>query len=145
MSRARGVSGWAALAAWIYSWSLFSEARNEFSVAGGSPPVWLLVLLGIATTSLIAGAGAALMHFRFWPEIAIVAGGLFVASVVGTQFATMRIASGSVTIGDALDASLRVRTMAGVVFISLAPTAMVASALTALLGDRRKVSEAVDV
>lgn len=133
MRFSRKLSGWIGFAAWLYSWSLFAEIRNEFSVGGGSPPVWILVVLGFTTTALIAAAGASWMKFRLWPVAALLGGASFAVAVVATQFATMRIATSAVTIGDAFDAALRERSALGVGFVTAAPTLLILAGLTGWL------------
>jgi hypothetical protein len=140
------VAGWLGFGAWLYSWSLFVEVRNEFSVADGSPPVWILVLLGLTTTALIAAAATAWMKFWFWPAIALVAGLSFAASVIGTQFVTMRIVTDAVTLSDAFNAALRERSAAGVVLVTAAPTLLVLAGAAGLVRrTRHQIRETVDV
>lgn len=146
MSLPRILTGWIGLGAWFYSWSLFVEVRNEFSVADGSAPLWVLVLLGFATTSLIAAAATAWMKFGAWPAIAVIAGVAFAVSVVGTQFVIMKIATNAVTISDALDAALRTRSLFGVVFVTAAPTLLILAGTAGFLGrPRARIAETVDV
>lgn len=146
MNLPRTLTGWLGFASWVYSWSLFVEVRNEFSVAEGSPPVWILGLLGFTTTALIAAAATAWMKFWFWPAIAVVAGLSFAAAVVGTQLVTMRIATDAVTLTDALEAALRARSAAGVVLVTAAPASLVlAGAAGFILPQRREITEIVDV
>lgn len=145
MSLPRILTGWIGLAAWFYSWSLFVEVRNEFSVADGSAPGWVLVLLGFTTTALIASAATAWMKFGAWPAIAVIAGAAFAVSLVGTQFVIMRIATDAVTISDALDAALRTRSMFGVIFVTAAPTLLVLAGIAGFIfRPRIALAETVD-
>lgn len=124
------------LVGWLYSWYLFRGVRNEYLGATLGPiPTWLIALLGVATTALIATAVTAGFRSRIWPALSAFAGIALAASVLFSQFAVMNSvlefigsqgsSAGRATIADAFRAALRSRGALEIVIVTAVPTLLV--------------------
>ncbi|HVE76311.1 MAG TPA: hypothetical protein VND22_06045 [Actinomycetota bacterium] len=132
----------AALVGWVYSWYLFRGVRNEFQVGSRSlAPSWLVLMLVASSTVLIAAAIAAGIKLKVWPLLVVAGGIAMFLSVVLAQFAVMRAFSPEVTLGEALSASFRTRSVVGAFFISAVPALLVVSGSAAAFGPAARRGE----
>lgn len=113
MAVARALTAITAFVGWLYSWALIRAIRSDFAVGDlGGLPLWLILLMGVSSSALIAASLAAAMRAGSWPLFAGVGGlSLFLLVVLG-QLAIMK---GVPTVqdpsfSDALRAAVRVRT-----------------------------------
>lgn len=147
MKAARVIAILVSLIGWGYAWVVFRRVRSEFLVTHASPPVWLLVLMGLASTMLIATAVVAGMRTPSWPWVAIAAGLVFIGMVVLGQRSVMQnavdFAEGDTTVTfiDASRASIRERSLPGAAVIAGVSTGLVLSGLTGLITRRRVALE----
>lgn len=156
--RMRALISVAAFAAWIYSWLLVRAVRTEFAVLQiGRIPVWLLILLGVTSTALIATSVGIWLRAGFWPIVSTLAGLLLFVSVVVSQYAVIDATFTSEfvpaetrddrpTIAEAFDSTLR-RNVDGqprgavnlAVFVAGIPSLLFLSGLSGMLtGVRRR-------
>ncbi|HLF69471.1 MAG TPA: hypothetical protein VI541_00770 [Actinomycetota bacterium] len=118
---------------WVYAWYMFRGFRNAFARDEIPMPPWLLIAMGLATTLLIATAVLIFMRSALWPRIAVVAGPVYLASLVIGQFAYMRGIFSSVTIKEAFDTLFSGGGLAKVAFVVGVSLVLVLSGLTALI------------
>ncbi|MGH2772726.1 MAG: hypothetical protein ACRDIU_06280 [Actinomycetota bacterium] len=134
---ARKITVWAGLVGWLYSWWLIRGFRAEYAAGDIGPmPMWLTVLMTLASTALIASAVSAGMKAPVWPWLSIVAGIGTVKLVVGGYFAVLRSTVPELSPGpsEAFNAALTSQKMwVVVVFVAAIPTALVLAGLTGLL------------
>jgi hypothetical protein len=138
MKLARRLAALAALGGWIYSWYLFRGVRNEYASGDLGPmPSWLVLVLGLTTTGLIACSIAAWMRVPLWPLLAVGSAVVFLIAIVGSQQAVMQAVVDTkfggvarVSIGSAVNASLRIRSAAEVILIAVVPTMLTLTALS---------------
>jgi hypothetical protein len=113
MAVARALTAITAFVGWLYSWALIRAIRSDFAVGDlGGLPLWLIVLMGVSSSALIAASLAAAMRAGLWPLLAATAGlTLFLLVVLG-QLALMKGVPSvqDPSFGDALRAAVRVRT-----------------------------------
>lgn len=135
MGVTRGLTAFIGFVGWLYSWSLIRAIRRDFSFGLGRMPLWLMVLMGIASTLLIAAGLSAAMRAASWPALAA-SGGIFLfLLVVLGQLAVMQAAPGieDPSFSQAFHAAIRVRSpiSAGLFVIAL-PAALVVFGLAGL-------------
>ena len=108
----RRLTALAGFAGWLYSWAFFRALRRDYSIAApGQMPVWLMALMAIASTILIAAGLSAAMRARVWPALAVVGGASLFLLVVLGQLAAMQAAPGvsDPSFAQALRAAIKVR------------------------------------
>lgn len=87
---ARIVAGVVAAIGWVYSWYLFRGIRNQYArVDIGSMPLWLLIIMGLTSTALIATTVMVMLRAEVWSKLSIAAGGLLFVAIVMAPFALM--------------------------------------------------------
>ena len=125
---------------WLYSWWLIRGFRAEYAAGDIGPmPMWLTVLMTLASTALIAAAVSAGMKAPIWPWLSIIAGAGMVKLVVGGYFAVLRstVPELSPGLGEAFNAALRSQKMwVVVIFVAGIPAALVLAGLTGLMLNR---------
>ncbi|MGI8425624.1 MAG: hypothetical protein ACR2FO_01960 [Actinomycetota bacterium] len=129
----------ASFAGWLYSWYIIRGVRRVYSVRdAGGMPTWLLVLMALTSTALIATTVCSGMRLSVWPAISMGAGVALLALIVGSQLAVMSSFFGySVSIGRAFSESIQTRSPVYVaIFIAGLPALMVMSGLRGLLDSR---------
>lgn len=151
MKWARLVALITAVVGWIYSWIVFRQVRSEHQLGDASLPGWLLILMGTASTVLIATAFLAYFRSWVWAPLALASGILFFSMIVLGQLSVMQSAldfarsqgaeARTVTFMDAARAALRLRSTAGAVVVAGVPTLLVLSGLTGLVLPNRVVAD----
>ncbi|MDQ4149062.1 MAG: hypothetical protein M3164_03595 [Actinomycetota bacterium] len=126
---ARGLTAVLGFVGWIYSWTFFRSLRADYSLGDlGSMPAWLVVLMGVASTALIAAGLSAAMRTSAWPAFAVVGGVFLFLLVVLGQQAVMRAAPGITdpSFSQAFQAAIRARSpIAAALFVIAVPSALV--------------------
>jgi hypothetical protein len=135
LSALRRLATLAGLAGWLYSWFVIRGVRSEYAVGDlGTMPVWLLVVMALSSTILIAAALSAAMRAGLWPSLSVAAGLALFCLIVFGQLAVMRSASriARPSVADALTAAARVRgpVHAGLFMVAI-PAVLVVAGITA--------------
>jgi hypothetical protein len=132
---ARRLSAVLGFLGWLYSWLLIRNIRAEYSHGDiGKMPVWVILLMGFASTALLVAGLSAAMRAPIWPAISVIAGLSLFVLVVGGQMAIMRSASEiqAASIADALRAVFRTSRSLRAVFVFVLPFVLVAGGLVGL-------------
>ncbi|MFN2609267.1 MAG: hypothetical protein ABR507_00095 [Actinomycetota bacterium] len=134
MKGIRVIAAASAFVGWVYSWYLLRGVRNFYAEGDvGTQPFWLVLLLGLTTTALIATTLTAGTRFRGWPYLSIGSGAGLFGSIILSQFAMLG-SVGAGSLANAFDLAFRTRTTLSVaVFIAGIPCMLVLSGITFLL------------
>lgn len=128
--------------AWIYSWILFRQVRAEHTLSEQATPGWLLVLMGLTSTALIATAILAGLRSPLWPTMAAVVAVAFAVLVVLAQHSmlTAALEAGAdpkavdrLTLWFSAQAAIRSRSAFGAALITGLPLAMLLAGATGLV------------
>jgi len=105
-------------------------------------PSWLLLIMALSSTALLATSVSAGMRFPPWRYLAIAAGAGLVGLIVLSHLALLHsVVSSHKTLADAFDSALRGQSAANTaVFLAGIPTFLVLSGLTGILQARGRLS-----
>ncbi|MGH9196318.1 MAG: hypothetical protein ACRD1T_11330 [Acidimicrobiia bacterium] len=149
MSAARRFAILIALVSWIYSWWILRGVRAEYATGQiGSMPLWLLILLGGATTLLLATAVTAGLRSPAWPLFAAIGGVALVAGVFGSQYGLMKSAvdvlapTANVNVDDAVRSVFRSRGAVEITGLFGLSTLLILAGATGYLKPEKQMAEA---
>ncbi len=93
MRAARRTAMIAGFVAWLFGWSLLRDVRALFNGGVyGTPPAWLIGILGVALIVTIGTAVTAAIRLPIWPWCAAASAVFVVGGVLGAHFAKLHAA-----------------------------------------------------